>query len=141
MEFLFFILFFFVFLIPLVLGVIIPIYKKHNEVTVDVINYDSYMSKFIYKVNLSREDIINLLKTSSETDELTCAFDFERAVIKFSQKGSNKEYYFEIREYDGFSLLKLEQVSMFSAQVPYKLNPFMVKKLKAELVPFSQYYF
>ena len=143
MEFLFFAIFFFVILVPLVLGIIIPIYKSHNKVTGGVINYDSNMRKFVYKVNLSSEDIINLLKTKNDVDELSCTFDFDKSVIKFSEYGSNRDYYYRIQECNGFSILRLEQVELIGMQshVPYKLNPFIVSKLQAEIIPYSQYGF
>ena len=75
MEFLLFAILFFVILVPLVLGIIIPIYKSHNKVTGGIINYDSTMRKFVYKVNLSSEGIINLLKTKNDVDELSCSVD------------------------------------------------------------------
>lgn len=134
---------FFVILVPLVLGIIIPIHKSHNKITVDIINYDSTMRKFVYKVNLSSEDIINLLNTKNVSDELSCTFDFNKSVIKFSEYGSNKEYYFQVQECNGFSILRLEQVALtgIQSQVPYKLNPFIVSKLQAEIIPYSQYGF
>ncbi len=143
MEFLFFILFFFIFLIPLILGVVIPIYKNHNKATAGIINYDSTMRKFVYKINLSSHEIIDLLNTKSDCDELSCGFDYEKSIIRISEYGSHRDYYFKIKECSGFSILRLEQVSLFGMQshVPLKLNPFIVSKLRAEIVPFSQYHF
>ena len=143
MELLFFAIFFFVIFIPLVLGIIIPIYKKHSSVTCGVINYDSSMKKFVYKVNLSYQQVIDLLNTKNDVDELSCTFDFEKAIIRFSEYGSHRDYYFQIQECSGFSILKLKQVELIgmSSHVPYKLNPFIVSKLRAEIVPFSQYGF
>ena len=143
MELLFFAIFFFVILIPLVLGIIIPIYKEHSKVTGGIINYDSTMRKFVYKINLSSQEIINLLNTKNDIDELSCAFDFEKSVVRFSEYGSHRDYYFKIQECSDFSILKLEQVALLGMQshVPYKLNPFIVSKLRAEIVPFSQYGF
>ena len=143
MEFLLFVLFFFVILIPLVLGIIIPIYKEHSKVTGGIINYDSTMRKFVYKINLSSQEIINLLNKKNDIDELSCAFDFEKSVVRFSEYGSHRDYYFKIQECSDFSILKLEQVALLGMQshVPYKLNPFIVSKLRAEIVPFSQYGF
>lgn len=134
---------FFVILVPLVLGIIIPIHKSHNKITGDIINYDSTMRKFVYKVNLSSEDIINLLNTKNDSDELSCTFDFNKSVINFSEYGSNKEYYFQVQECNGFSILRLKQVALtgIQSQVPYKLNPFIVSKLQAEIIPYSQYGF
>lgn len=143
MEFIYFTLFFFVILIPLILGVIIPICKKHSKTTGSIINYDSTMKKFVYKINLSNQQIINLLNTKNVFDELSCDFDFEKSVIRFSEYGSHRDYYFQVQECNGFSILRLEQVALLGMQsyIPYKLNPFMVSKLQAEIIPFSQYGF
>ncbi len=143
MDFYVFLIFFFVFLIPLVLGIIIPIYKSHYKATGGIINYDATMRKFVYKVNRSSEDIINLLKIKNDIDELSCTFDFDKSVIRFSDYGSYIDYYFRVQECNGFSVLMLEQVSLIgmSSHIPYKLNPFMVDKLQAEIIPFSQYGF
>ena len=139
----FFVAFFFLLLIPLVLATIIPIYKNHYKATNNVINYDSMMRKFVYKVCMSSEEIINELKNTSDIDELSCEFDHERSVIKFSEYGSSREYYFKIHECNGFSVLRLEQVELLGMQssVPFKLNPFLISKLQAEIIPFSLYGF
>lgn len=146
MDFLFFALFFFLILIPLVLGIVIPVYsvyKNHSRTTGGIINYDSTMKKFVYKSNLSNQQIVNLLNTKNEVDELSCTFDFEKSIIRFSEYGSFRDYYFQVKECNGFSILRLEQVALIGMQshVPYKLNPFMVNKLQAEIIPFSQYGF
>ena len=144
MELLLFVIFFFLILIPLVSGIIVPIYKNHSKATGDIINYDSIMRKFVYKVNLSYQQIVDLLNTKNIADELSCTFDFDKAIIRFSEYGSHRDYYFHVQECSGFSILKLEQVgliSMSSSHIPYKLNPFIVSKLQAEIVPFSRYGF
>ena len=130
-------------LLLLVSGMLIPMYRSHKKVTGGMINYDSTMRKFVYKVNLPGDEMIDLLQKKNGADELSCTFDFARSVIKFSEYGSSREYYFRVRECDSFSILRLEQVSLvgFQSQVPYKLNPFMIQKLQAELLPFSQYGF
>lgn len=143
MEFLFFAIFFFLILIPLVLGIVIPIYKKHKKATNGIINYDDTMRKFVYKVPFSGAEIINLLKTRNVNDELSYTFDFDKSIIEFSEYDAARKYYFRIEDYNGFSILRLEQVELIGMQsyIPYKLNPFMVKKLQAEIIPFSQYGF
>lgn len=144
MGLLIFIAFFFLFSIPLVLAVIIPVCQNHIKTTGNVINYDSMMRKYVYKIYMSREQFINTLKSTTAIDELTCDFDLERSVIKFSAYGStSREYHFQIQECDGFSILRLEQVALLgmSSNIPLKLNPFLVSKLQAEIIPFSQYGF
>ena len=143
MGFLVLLAFFFLVLIPLVLAIIIPVYKRHYKTTGNIKNYDTTMRKYVYKIYMSRDQIINNLKNTTDIDELSCDFDFERSTIKFSEYGSQREYYFKIHECDGFSILSLEQVELLgmSSHIPYKLNPFFVSKLQAEIIPFSLYAF
>ncbi len=143
LGFILFYIFLFILVSVLALGTVIPMHKKHKEVSNGIINYDSVMRKFVYKVYLSRQEVITLLKSKNEIDELTCTFNDDETIIKISEYGSNRKYYFQVQELNGFSLLKLEQVSVIGMQsrVPFKLNPFLVKKLNAEIVPFSQHKF
>ncbi len=116
-------------------------YGKHSSLTGGIINYDPGMRKFVYKVNLSYQQVVDLLNTENDVDELSCTFDFDKAIIRFSEYGSHRNYYFQVQKYSDFSILKLEQVELIgmSSHVPYKLNPFFVDRLQAEIVPFSQY--
>ena len=143
MDALIYAIFFFVILIPLCLGIVVPMYKKHYKTIDGGMNYDIYMRKFVYKVPLKRDEIIEALSFTDEIDELTCSFDAVRHIVDISEYGSHREYFFYIEEYDGFCFLKLEQTSVFamSSRVPFKLNPFIVNRLQAELVPFSEYAF
>ena len=141
MVFLAFVIFTLAVFVLLILGYLIPVFKNHNKTTGNVINYDSTMSKFVYRVNMSREEIIDTLNIKNNMDDLSCTFDFERSVILFSEYGSSKEYFFEIQECDGFSIIRLTQVPFIGMQsyVPFKLNPFLVSKINAQIIPFSQY--
>lgn len=133
-------IFIYIFGMILSLGIILPIYKNHKKVTRGVVNYDPFMREFVYKVYMSREEIISSLKISNVKDPLSCTFDFEKNTVVFSEYGGSGEYFYEIREYDGFSILKLSQATLFTrGYISYKLNPFLVNKIDAEIVPFSQY--
>lgn len=143
MEYLWFVVLFFVVLIPLVLAITIPIYKEHSQTTKNAINYSVDMRKFVYKVSMSKQEILDTLSRNSVIDELSCALDLERSTIKFSEYDSSRKYSFEIQEYEGFSILRLSQNSLIEMQshIPYKLNPFLIKKLNAQIVPFAAYRF
>ncbi|MBQ9081872.1 MAG: hypothetical protein IJY28_00010 [Clostridia bacterium] len=142
MEFWFFTLFIFGILI-LVLGIQIPIYKEHRKATGGVVNYDSFMRKFVYRVHLSQQEIVDRLRTMNGADELSCTFDFEKSVIRFSEYGSYMDYCFQVLECGDGSVLRLQQVGLvgMKSTVLLKLNPFIVQKLQAEIIPFSQYGF
>lgn len=128
---------------PVVVYAGISVYKKHVQSTGDIVNYDAFMNKYVYKVPLTKAEIIGTLRIRNVADELSCTLDQERTVIVFSDYNDSIEYFFYVQEQDGFSILKLEQVraSVTRSYIPYKLNPFMVNKLCAEIVPFEQYGF
>lgn len=129
------------FLALLIAGYAIPIYKDHKKATGGVINYDPSMRKFVYRVNLPYRQILETLQTKNGTDELSCTF--EQNVLRISEYGSHRDYYFRVQECDGYCVVRLEQVEAFGmkSSVPYKLNPFMLSKLQAKLLPFSRYGF
>lgn len=135
-----------------ILVVVLPMHKKHEEATGGVMNYDPSMSKFVYKVYMSGEEIIRSLKILNVQDELSCTFNFERNTIIFSNLCYKYEYFYKIQEYDEFSILKLSRASLFESKpartfynapprgdIHYRLNPFMVRKINAVIIPFSQY--
>ena len=138
MEYLFYIMFFVIFSV-LSLGIIIPIFKKHYKTTGAIINYNATMSKFVYKVNLKSDDLIEKLKCKNIDDELSCTIDLANSVMTFSDDNDTREYHYCIQESSDYSVLKLENVSLISmkSQIPYKLNTYMVRKLHAEMLPYS----
>ena len=92
MKFLFFALFFFVILIPLVLGIIIPIYKDHSKVTGGIINYDNIMKKFV-KVIAFAMAIVTLMcmlascgALSGKYEGITVQYEFKGSKVIISSK-------------------------------------------------------
>ena len=128
---------------PAIIYTAISVLKKHSQSTGDIINYDAFMNKYVYKVPMIKSEIISTLNVRNVADELSCTLDLERAVMVFSDYDGSLEYLFYIQEQDGFSILMLEKVYAMGMRsyIPYKLNPFMVNKLQAEIVPFAQYAF
>ena len=111
MKFLLFSAFFFLLMIPLVLGIIIPTIRSHRKTTGKTVNYDAMMRVFMYRIQMSEEAIINTLKAKSSMDELSCEFDFERSIVKISEYGSSRDYYYTIQTYDVYSVLILAKIA------------------------------
>ena len=128
---------------PAIIYTAISVLKKHSQSTGNIVNYDAFMNKYVYKVPMIKSEIISTLNVRIVADELSCTLDLERTVMVFSDYDGSLEYFFYIQEQDGFSILMLEKVYAMGMRsyIPYKLNPFMVNKLQAEIVPFAQYAF
>lgn len=129
--------------LSLVFLVNIPIINKHRESTVNVINYDLFMRKFIYKVPLHRDEITRLLLTKNITENLSCTYDSAESTLKFSATSELQTYYIQIEEHDGYCVLKLENTAKIPmrSSIPLKINPFIIDKLQAEPIPYSMFPF
>lgn len=141
MEVLFFWGVLFVLVFPIVFATIIPLYKQHHAVSGDVINSDAFMRKYVYKAYLSKEEIVRLLQIKNAADELCCVLDPDKSIIIFSDAFTTMEFHLHIQECVGFSIIRLEEtkITSESSHIPLKLNPFFVRKLQAEIIPYSQY--
>ena len=131
-------------------GVIRPMLKKHGEATNGIMNHDPARTKFVYKIKLSSQQIIDRLNIKGDPeelyclDDLGCTFDFDHSIIRFSEYGGYLDFYYSILECGDYSVLRLKQVSPNSftgSDILWKLNPFLADRLQAEIVPFSQYSF
>lgn len=123
----------------IVLSIVVPTYKKHREVTGGIMNYNTTMREFVYKIPYIKSVIIEKLKIKNSFDELEYILDIELCGITFNEYGTSINYEYEIKEYDDFSVLRLKQTPPIAPQsyIPYKLNSFMVQKLDAEIIPFE----
>ncbi len=135
---LFVLLFFIVFL-----GVILPVFKRHKEATGSIVNFNSSMTKFVYKVDFNSEKIIRSLQTQNIKDEITFCFNETNSIVTVSENDASQKYCCTILEYEGYAILRLEKIHFLDMQshIQYKLNPCIIRKLSAELVPFSEYGF
>ena len=134
----------FMLVVPAVIYAGVSMYKEHSQATGKIINYDAFMNKFVYKIPLTKAEILSKFSEQNNTGELSCILDLEISVIVLADLNSREEYFFHIQEQDGFSILQLETVHVFSMhqnRIGWKLNPFMVDKLHAQIVPFAQYGF
>lgn len=129
--------------ISVVFTYVIPLYQNNRKASGGITNHDSTGHKYVYKVYLSRDELIDRLNRRNVFDELTCELDLENSTIRFSDDESNIKYIFQIQECHGFSIFRLEQSALIamSSYIPLKLNPYMINKLEAEIIPFSLYGF
>ncbi len=120
--------------------IILIFYSKR---TTSIVNSDTFMRKFVFKVNFPPQEILRLLSTRNVNDNLNCTLNAENTSLIFSDVSSSREYYISIVSMEDWSLLRVYQVALIGSKssVPYKLNSFIINKLNAEPIPFSKYPF
>lgn len=140
-------IFIYISLSVLILSVIVfvsapSMHRKHREATNGIVNHDPMVRKFVYKVELTRDEIIGILLSTKFNDKLTCTFDPDLSTITFNELLYSEKYYLVTEKQDSLTILKLEQIAASRrSQIKYKLNPFIVDKLNAHPLPFSEYEF
>ena len=142
-ESLFFAVLLLILFLSIVLGMLLPIIKRHKEATGGIVNHDPSMTRFVYKVYFGRDEIIRLLEMKNIEDEISFQFDSDRSIVTVSEPGASQKYSCTVVEYEGWSILRLEKVHLLDMQshIQYKLNPCIIRKLSAVPVPFSEYGF
>ncbi len=133
----------FVFLAFVVALILIPMYKSYRKTVENAVNHDPEYRTFVYKIAMTEKEIIHELSTKNHLDELRFDFDMEfgKYVVKISADGGQPiKYFYEILTRGDESLLRLtiaQTVVPKYSSVAWKLNPFMIEKLNAEIVPFA----
>ena len=130
----------------LVVGIVmlhwIPIWRRHKLSVRNAVNHTPAMTCFVYWVALPRDEILRRLSDTDETDILSCSLDLSEQKVRFTESLSSAEYTLSFQETEGGTLLRLRHASfisnLFSKEIPFKLNPFFIQKLNAEIIPYFE---
>ena len=114
--------------------------RELRKVSKGVVNHDNFMREFIFKIDKPEEEILSILSSEIKSDFFSCTLNQNEKTITFYEFRDMNEYKYDIQEYDNYCILRLKQTSFISniRDVLYKLNPFIVKKLNAEIIPYSK---
>ena len=128
------------FLIAAVIIVIAVLYQaeKRRKITGGVKNCDSFMTKFIFRIDIPEEEFIRRLKTKNAADVLPYEYDEARGIIAFTVYNVKYEYRLRTQSVDGSLILRLESMA-FHSRAAYHVNPFFIGKFDAVPLDFSRY--
>ena len=126
----------------LVLASWIPIWRRNSRAENGVVNHDAMMTRFIWRVRLTPSEIIPALTKENVQDALRCSLEPDGQTLRMSLGHSEDAcYHFTIEQHNGFSVLRLVQTPVILANGMQKtmLNPFVIGKLGAEPLPYSDW--
>ena len=132
----------FAFVFILVLAIWIPVWRKNSCAEDGVVNHDAMMTQFVWRVQLLPSEIIPALTKANVQDALRCSLDPDGQTLRMSLGHSEDAcYHFTIEQHNGFSVLRLVQTPVILAHGMQKtmLNPFVIGKLGAEPLPYSDW--
>ena len=130
----------FVVMIPIALYLILKPMFKHNKLLNGIVNYDTFMRKYVFSVALGKEEFYSQLKMPNVQDVLEYTLSNDDTVITFRLYNGKYPYKINVDAFNESIILRVEQLSANSKPAFY-INEFFVKKFNAKPLDFEKYKF
>ncbi len=138
-----FVILFFVFAVPVALYLIFKPMFQQRKLLNGVINYDTFMRKFVFQIDFTKEEFYSKLKIHNVNDVLEYDLDEQSSVVTFKRYNAKFPYKVEIDEFKESIVLRVEQIPlvMDKGNVPYYINEFFIKKFGAKPIDYQKFGF
>ena len=130
----------FVVMIPIALYLILKPMFKHNKLLNGIVNYDTFMRKYVFSVALGKEEFYSQLKMTNVQDVLEYTLSNDDTVITFRLYNGKYPYKINVDAFNESIILRVEQLSANSRPAFY-INEFFIKKFNAKPLDFEKYKF
>lgn len=130
----------FVVMIPIALYLILKPMFKHNKLLNGIVNYDTFMRKYVFSVALGKEEFYSQLKMTNVQDVLEYTLSNDDTVITFRLYNGKYPYKINVDAFNESIILRVEQLSANSKPAFY-INEFFIKKFNAKPLDFEKYKF
>ena len=130
----------FVVMIPIALYLILKPMFKHNKLLNGIVNYDTFMKKYVFSVALGKEEFYAQLKMPNAQDVLEYTLSNDETVITFRLYNGKYPYKINVDAFNESIILRVEQLSANSKPAFY-INEFFIKKFNAKPLDFEKYKF
>lgn len=135
-----YVILFFAVLIPVALYLVFKQMFEQRKLLNGVVNYDTFMRKFVFYIAITREEFYSKLKIRNVFDMLEYDFDEQSSVVTFIRYNAEFSYKIKIDEYNEAVVLRVEQIPLVS-KTTYLINEFFIKKFDAKPLEFKEYSF
>ena len=130
----------FVVIIPIALYFILKPMFKHNKLLNGIVNYDTFMRKYVFGIALKKEEFYTQLKTPNVYDVLEYTLSEDDTVITFKMYNGKYSYKINIDIFNESIVLRVEQISI-NSRPAFHINEFFIKKFNAKPLDFEKYKF
>lgn len=127
-------------LIPIVLYLILKPMVQHRKLLNGVVNYDTLMRKYVFRIALKKEDFYTQLKAQNVYDVLEYTLSEDATVITFKLYNSKYPYEIKVEAFDESIVLRVKQLSAVGRPA-FLINEFFMKKFNAKPLDFEKYKF
>ena len=131
---------FVIIVIPVVLYVIFKPMFRENKLLNGIVNYDTFMRKFVFRISLTKEEFYSQLKIRNINDILEYSLNDDCSVITFDMYNMKYPYKIIVDDFNESIILRVEQIQVTSKPAFY-INEFFIKKFNATPLEFEKYFF
>lgn len=114
--------------------------KKYQKITHNVNNTDAFTRKFIFNVQLTKEEFLIKLKIPNVNDKLEYELNDECTIITFKKDFSKISYNLKVIEIDKELQIRVEQIQIFygKTNIPFLINEFFISKFNAKPIKYFE---
>ena len=135
-----FVIMFVVVVIPIALYIIFKPMFRQNKLLNGIVNYDTFMRKFVFRIEITKEEFYSQLKIRNINDVLEYSLNEDCSVIIFTMYNMKYSYKIIVDDFDESIILRVEQIQITSKPA-FRINEFFIKKFNATPLEFEKYSF
>ena len=130
----------FVVMIPIALYLILKPMFKHNKLLNGIVNYDTFMRKYVFGIELTKDEFFSQLKTRNINDVLEYSLNDDYSVITYTMYNMKYSYKIKVDDFNESIILRVEQLQLTSKPA-FRINEFFIKKFNAKPLEFEKFKF
>ena len=135
-----FVIMFVVVVIPIALYIIFKPMFRQNKLLNGIVNYDTFMRKFVFRIEITQEEFYSQLKIRNINDVLEYSLNEDCSVITFTMYNMKYSYKIIVDDFNESIILRVEQIQIISKPA-FRINEFFIKKFNATPLEFEKYSF
>ena len=135
-----FVIMFVVVVIPIALYIIFKPMFRQNKLLNGIVNYDTFMRKFVFCIEITKEEFYSQLKIRNINDVLEYSLNEDCSVITFTMYNMKYSYKIIVDDFNESIILRVEQIQITSKPA-FRINKFFIKKFNATPLEFEKYSF
>ena len=131
---------FVVVVIPIALYIIFKPMLRQNKLLNGIVNYDTFMRKFVFRIEITKEEFYSRLKIRNINDVLEYSLNEDCSVITFVMYNMKYSYKIIVDDFNESIILRVEQIQITSKPA-FRINEFFIKIFNATPLEFEKYSF
>ena len=128
----FFVIVFVLVIIPIALYIIFKPMFRQNKLLNGIVNYDTFMRKFVFRIEITKEEFYSRLKIRNINGVLEYSLNEDCSVITFTMYNMKYSYKIIVDDFNESIILRVEQIQITSKPA-FRINEFFIKKFNPKI--------